>query len=280
MPDKRKNNKPPSPTHTTPATAMEDSLARLHEKLDSFGSQLAKIDVLEQTIGKLVLENTAFREEIHKKDAAIDQLTEKVNRLEQSMRSNSLRIHGLPITSSTPPTAVPGIVFKEIITPIFEAAQRCGDLPPAHATSMHFTLSHAFAIPSKKNSPSSPVIVKFYSEFIRSLVFKHKRDALPTTTDLSSNRVRPKYSIYEDLTASNHSLLRSFADDPRVKSAWSFSGQIRFKTHSSYTVYKATSLSDTFDKIVKPPTSTIVHASSNSSANPASNRYASLMDHT
>jgi hypothetical protein len=259
---------------------MEESLARLHEKLDSFGSQLAKIDVLEQTIGKLVLENTAFREEIHKKDAAIDQLTEKVNRLEQSMRSNSLRIHGLPITSSTPPTAVPGIVFKEIITPIFEAAQRCGDLPPAHAPSMHFTLSHAFAIPSKKNSPSSPVIVKFYSEFIRSLVFKHKRDALPTTTDLSSNRVRPKYSIYEDLTASNHSLLRSFADDPRVKSAWSFSGQIRFKTHSSDTVYKATSLSDTFDKIVKPPTSTTVHASSNSSSNPTSNRYASLMDHT
>ena len=280
MPDKRKNNKPPSPTHTTPATAMEDSLARLHEKLDSFGSQLAKIDVLEQTIGKLVLENTAFREEIHKKDAAIDQLTEKVNRLEQSMRSNSLRIHGLPITSSTPPTAVPGIVFKEIITPIFEAAQRCGDLPPAHAPSMHFTLSHAFAIPSKKNSPSSPVIVKFYSGFIRSLVFKHKRDALPTTTDLSSNRVRPKYSIYEDLTASNHSLLRSFADDPRVKSAWSFSGQIRFKTHSSDTVYKATSLSDTFDKIVKPPTFTTAHASSNSSSIPTSNRYASLMDHT
>ncbi len=123
MPDKRKNNKPPSPTHPIPANAaaMEDSLARLHEKLDSFGSQLAKIDVLEQTVGKLVLENTAFREEIHKKDAAIHQLTEKVNRLEQSLRSNSLRIHGLPITSSTPPTAVPGIVFKEIITLILEA---------------------------------------------------------------------------------------------------------------------------------------------------------------
>jgi hypothetical protein len=280
MPDKRKNNKPPSPTHPIPAIAMEDSLARLHEKLDSFGSQLAKIDVLEQTIGKLVLENTAFREEIHKKDAAIDQLTEKVNRLEQSMRANSLRIHGLPITSSTLPTAVPGIVFKEIITPIFEAAQRCGDLPPAHAPSMHFTLSHALAIPSKKNSPSSPVIVKFYSEFIRSLVFKHKRDALPTTTDLSSNLVRPKYSIYEDLTASNHSLLHSFADDPRVKSAWSFSGQIRFKTHSSDTVYKATSLSDTFDKIVKPLTSTTAHASSNSSSISTPNLYSSLMDHT
>jgi hypothetical protein len=229
-------------------------------------------------------ENIALREELQKKDATIDHLSEKVNRLEQSLRSNSLHIHGLPVTSSTPPTAVPGIVFKEIITPIFEAAQRCGDLPPTHALSMHFTLSHAFPIPSKKNSSSYPVIVKFYSEFIRSLIFKHKRDALPTTTDLPSNRIRPKYSIYEDLTASNHSLLRSFADDPRVKSAWSFSGQIRFKTHTSDTVYKTSSLSDTFDKLVKPAPSNPAHASSInssiSSSNLSSNRFSSLMDHT
>jgi hypothetical protein len=138
---------------------MEESLARLHEKLDSFGGQLAKMDGMEQTLGKLVQENIALREELQKKDTTIDHLSEKVNRLEQSLRSNLLRIHGLPVTSSTPPTAVPGI------TPIFEAAQRCGDLSPTHAPSMHFTLSHAFTIPSKKNSSSRPVIVKFYSEF-------------------------------------------------------------------------------------------------------------------
>jgi hypothetical protein len=274
----KKLNSPP-PTATA-AAAMEESLARLHAKLDSFGGQLAKIDGMEQTLGKLVQENSALREELRKKDTVIDNLSEKVNRLEQSLRANSLRIHGLPVTSSTPPTAVPGIVFKEIITPIFEAAQRCGDLPPGHTPSMHFTLSHAFTIPSKKNSHSCPVIVKFYSEFIRSLIFKHKRDALPTTTDLPSNRIRPKYSIYEDLTASNHTLLRSFADDPRVKSAWSFSGQIRFKTHSSDTVYKTSSLSDTFDKLVKPAPSSTAHASSTNSSHPTSNRYASLMDDT
>jgi len=275
----KKINSPPPPAATA-AAAMEESLARLHEKLDSFGGQLAKIDGIEQTLGKLVQENSALREELRKKDATIDHLSEKVNRLEQTLRSNSLRIHGLPVTSSTPPTAVPGIVFKEIITPIFDAAQRCGDLPPGHAPSMHFTLSHAFTIPSKKNSHSCPVIVKFYSEFIRSLIFKHKRDALPTTTDLPSNRIRPKYSIYEDLTASNHTLLRSFADDPRVKSAWSFSGQIRFKTHTSDTVYKTSSLSDTFDKLVKPPPSTPANANSTNSSNFTSNRYSSLMDET
>jgi hypothetical protein len=41
-----------SPPHTaTAAVAMEESLARLHAKLDSFGGQLAKIDGMEQTLG-------------------------------------------------------------------------------------------------------------------------------------------------------------------------------------------------------------------------------------
>jgi hypothetical protein len=256
---------------------MEDSLAKLHEKFDSFGSQLAKIDVLEQTISKLVQDNAMFREELRKKDAIIDQLSEKVNRLDQSLRANSLRIHGLPVTSNTPAAEVPNIVYKEIILPILEAAKASGDIPPAHIPSLHSTLVSAFTIPTKKNSASSPVIVKFYSESIRSLVFKHKRNALPTVTDLPSNRVRPKFSIYEDLTATNHSLLRSFADDPRVKSAWTFGGQIRFKPHHDDTVYKVSSISDTYDKLVRPPANP---SSAPTAPNRTSNRFSPLMDLT
>jgi hypothetical protein len=232
---------------------MEESLAKLHEKFDSFSNQLTKIDVLEQTIGRLVQDNAAFREELRKKDAIIDQLSEKVNRMDQSLRSNSLRILGLPVTPSTPASEVPTIVYREIVSPILEAAKQAGDIPADSIPPPHFIFSNAFSIPSKKNSSSSPVIVKFYSEAIRSLIFKFKRTSLPTINDLPSNRVRPKYSVYEDLTAANHTLLRSFADDPRVKSAWSFGGQIRFKTHLSDTVYKASSLTDTYEKLVKPP---------------------------
>ncbi len=70
------------------------------------------------------------------------------------------------------------------------------------------------------------------------------------------------------------------ADDPRVKSAWSFSGQIRFKTHTSDTVYKTSSLSDTFDKLVKPPASNSARDSPSNNSNNTSNRFSSLMDHT
>jgi hypothetical protein len=76
----------PTPSPTAPPIrniAMEESLASLHAKFDSFGTQLAKIDVLEQTISTLVQENIACREELRKKDVIIDQLSEKVNRLEQ-----------------------------------------------------------------------------------------------------------------------------------------------------------------------------------------------------
>jgi hypothetical protein len=228
---------------------MEESLAKLHAKFDSFGSQLAKIDNIEKSISTLVAENVALREEIREKDKTIEQLSEKVNKLDQSLRSNSIRIHGLPITSATSPSQVPGIVFKEIILPILDTAKQSGDIPPSYTPEIHSTLVNAFSLPSKKSS-TTPVVVKFYSEFIRNLVFKHKRATIPTAPDPSSNRVRPIYSIYEDLTAPNHTLLRSFADDSRVKSVWSFSGQIRFKTHQNDTIYRVTSLTDTFDKLV------------------------------
>jgi hypothetical protein len=210
---------------------MEESLASLHAKFDSFGTQLAKIDVLEKTISNLLQENTIFLEELQKKDAIIDQLTEKVNRLEQSMRVNSVRIHGLPVNSDTPASQVPNIVYREIILPIFEVAKQSGDLPPTAEPVLHFTLVNAFAIPAKKNAPSSPVIVKFFSEFIRGLVFKHKRAALPTTTDLSS-------------TPSSAPLLTT----PELKAQ----GSLEDKYASSHEdrVYKATSLLDTYDKLV------------------------------
>jgi hypothetical protein len=41
-------------------------------------------------------------------------------------------------------------------------------------------------------------------------------------------------------------------DDIRVKSVWTFGGQIRFKTNESEQVYKTKSLSDTYDTIIKP----------------------------
>jgi len=247
-----------SPT-TPPARIIPmDDVAQLHAKLDFLCTKIekidgleSKIDALESTIQKLVCENEDLRKQVASRDEVIEQLTEKANKLDQASRSTSLRILGLPITTSTPAAEIPGIVHREILAPIFEAAKINGDAPPDVRISPFFAISNCFAIPAKKNAASCSVIVKLSSESLRNLVFKYKKANLPTVTDPSTNRVRPAYSIFEDLSPANFTHFRAIADDYRVKSAWSYNGQIRFKLHEGETVYKATSLASTVDSIVK-----------------------------
>jgi hypothetical protein len=247
---------PSPPSHqATSKKAMEDSIAQINAKLDMICGKLPmldKIGEIESKVQVLVNENAALREEISKRDEKIDQLTSQVNKMDQASRATSLRILGLPITSSTPSTAIPDLVLREIIKPCLDSATACGDLPPSTSLPFHLLVTNVFALPSKKGSNSCPVILKLSSEFIRNLIFKHKKDSLPKDTDLTTHRVRNRYSIFEDLTTSNHAVLRSLADDPRVKSVWSYGGQIRFKTQESDTVYKVKNLTDTFDSLVTP----------------------------
>jgi hypothetical protein len=245
----------PPPHQATSKKAMEDSIAQMNAKLDMICGKLPmldKIGEIESKVQVLVNENAALREEISKRDEKIDQLTSQVNKMDQASRATSLRILGLPITSTTPSTAIPDLVLREIIKPCLDSATACGDLPPSTSLPFHLLWTNVFALPSKKGSNSCPVILKLSSEFIRNLIFKHKKDSLPKDTDLTTHRVRNRYSIFEDLTTSNHAVLRSLADDPRVKSVWSYGGQIRFKTHESDTVYKVKNLTDTFDSLVTP----------------------------
>jgi hypothetical protein len=162
---------------------------------------------------------------------------------------------GLPVTTQTPPSELYETVYREILVPTLESAKKEGDISAQAILPPHFLIVNAFTIPAKRSSQSSPVILKLNSEFIRSLIFKHKKAALPTITDISSNKVRNKYSIFEDLAPATHALFRSFSEDPRVKSVWSYSGQVRFKTQESDVVYKVKSLADTFETTVKPTAS-------------------------
>lgn len=262
---------PPTPTVPAPTTAaMEAYMADVSAKLDMLCGGLKKMEeidstvksldltvkAMDNTVKALVVENTSLRADIAKKDEKIQQLTEQVNRLDQASRSSSLRILGLPVTTQTHPAELNAIIFDKILNPILEAAKQCGDLQPQANFPPHFLISNAFAIPAKKASMSCPVILKLNSEMVRSLVFKHKKNALETMLDTSTNRVRNKFSIFEDLAPATHAVFRSLTDDIRVKSVWSYSGQIRFKTHESETVHKLKSLTDTYDSTVKPSSTT------------------------
>jgi hypothetical protein len=230
-------------------------MEQLNSKLDKMFS---KMESMETVLHSLKLENTAFREELaaarsecKKKDEAIAQLTEQVNRLDQASRASTLRIIGLPVSSSTPASEIPKIVFKEILSPVIEAAKANGELPPTTIMYPNLLIESAFMIPAKRDKPV-PVIVKLSSATTRTLIFRYKKTALPQIQDLANNRARSKFAIFEDLTPATHSQLNTFSSDHRVKSAWTFNGQIRFKIHDSETVYRARSLTDSYDSIVKP----------------------------
>jgi hypothetical protein len=250
---------------TSPAkvdSAMEAQLAALTANI---GQLCGKIDNLEKSLHELCVENTVVREElaaarkdIVKRDETIANLTKQVNRLDQDARASSLRIVGLPIDAATPPTAIPEIVFREVILPTVASVKAAGDLPPSVNPILQYTINQAFAIPSKKGK-SYPVIVKLASQHTRSLIFKHKKTALPSDRDLATNKVRSRYAIYEDLTPANHAQFRTLSADPRVKSIWSYGGQIRLKSYDSETVYKVRSLGDTADSLLKPSPSAMLH---------------------
>jgi len=114
---------------------MEEAVAKLLEqnaqintKLEMLCGLLPKVEEINTKIQSLATENAALRQDIADRDAKIDQLTSHVNKLDQASRSTSLRILGLPISPTTPSSAVPEIVYKEVIIPCIEAAIASGEI--------------------------------------------------------------------------------------------------------------------------------------------------------
>jgi hypothetical protein len=243
---------------------MEAQIADIASKLDMICGKLHKIDTIESklvlvetALSELKHENSFIREElaaarsvINKKDEIISNLSNLVNRLDQNARANSVRILGLPVTQQTPRAEVEKIVFDLVVNPCVEAAKKEGDLPASVVPFPSLLIDSAFVTPSKNNS-SAPVIVKFSNQTTRNLLFRYKKSALPQVKDPAIGRMRSKYSIFEDLSPSNFSLLQLFSKDSRVRSAWTYNGQVRFKTLDSEQMYRVKSPLDTFESITK-----------------------------
>ena len=270
MPSKRGKRQASSPLAditTSPSAPpilninMETKLAAIDSRLEFICGKLEQMNVLDAKLTNLQQENTALRQEvsslrveIEKKDDHITALTDQVNRLDQAARSTSVRIFGLDVTTTTSSTDLRAAVYTNIIQPILETAKESGDIPSSALPHPHLLIDNVFVLPTKKNTPP-PVILKLSSQYLRNLIFAHKKTALPKLLDLATNKQRNKFSIYEDLSPGNYAVFRSFADDQRVRSVWSYGGQVRFKVHDSEQFFKVRSINDTFDSLVKASTS-------------------------
>ena len=85
---------------------------------------------------------------------------------------------------------------------------------------------------------TKPIIARFFTRNIRSLIFRCKKEFAPkeqaagNSAPASAGRhQRPKYSIYDDLTKINFNKMRAISADKRVKACWSAKGQLKFKCH-------------------------------------------------
>jgi hypothetical protein len=233
---------------------MEAALLAINSQLASLNAKLDKIDLLEVAVNRLTSENVKTHEDLaavilinKEKEAIITLQADQINRCEQALRANSIRILGLPITKETPAADIAKIAFDHVLYPILEAAKEKNELnsyPP-----LSFLVDQAFSIPAKKGT-SLPVIIKLSSYFIRSLIFRHKKEILPKVLDPVTRTDRNTFSIFEDLSPANFTKLRSLLDDSRIKSAWSYNGQLKFKFHNSETVHRIKSLSDTADNYI------------------------------
>jgi hypothetical protein len=123
---------PPPPIRNI---AMEEALAKLLEqnaninsKLKTLCGILPKIEEIDSKIQSLMSENAALRKEVADRDSKIDHLTSQVNKMDQASHASSLWILGLPVTTSTPQSAIPEIVHKAIILPCLEAAIAKGEI--------------------------------------------------------------------------------------------------------------------------------------------------------
>ena len=243
---------PSSPLSPPFIPVMDPTMNAIMDKLNQLSGQmselLAKSDKQEAAITKLEAALAASTEENRLKDKIISKHTDQINNCEQSMRSSSLRIIGLPVTMESTPSTISNCVYELIMHPILEAAKCKGELDSY--PSRRFLIDSAFTIPSK-NPHSSPVIVKITHTFIRNLIFQLKKDVLPYTPVPNTNRTRPKYGIYEDLTPANFQQFRTMSDDERTTAIWTYNGQIKFKIKDRESIFRVRSLVDTVDTLTK-----------------------------
>jgi len=232
--------------------AVNTIMAKLEAMTNQMTAHYSKIETLEAAVIGLRADLAASVQTNLKKDEIITRQQDQINTCEQSIRSSSLRILGLPLVKDAPASIILNTVFDLIVQPILEHAKLKGDLEGY--PSRRFIIESAFCIPAK-NPASCPVIVKLSSTFIRSLIFQYKNDVLPKSLDAITKRNRHTFAIYEDLTSANFAHMRTLTEDPRTTSIWTYNGQIKFRTKDTDSIYRVRSLTDTVDSILKtrPP---------------------------
>jgi len=251
------------------STMLDDGIVKLLEDLKNemksdfktrFDAQEGRFLELKSMLIGVQVENTSLRATLDKKEREISGLRRKTNDNEQYMRSWSIRILDLAVPrdqDASNPDVIMRLVFNKILLPIFEGAVQRKILTeiPSYDT----ILETAHILPSKPNQ-TAPIIARFFSRNIKSMVFRLKKDFATRQQNQQQpavsqpgTKARPArlaHPFYEDLTTANFQKMRAIASDKRVLACWSVAGQLRFRLHGVDKVAKVANIYSTVEDII------------------------------
>jgi hypothetical protein len=143
-------------------------------------------------------------------------------------------------------------LYNKALLPILQGAHRQGAIGTIPSCSQLLETAHI--LPGQSGRPK-PIIARFYSRNLRSIIFKFKKDHAPrtpsTTTQKSTHRLpRFSYPIYEDLTRDTFICLKALSADTRTSACWTVSGHIKYKLNNSNDIKKVSSIYSSVDSII------------------------------
>ena len=214
---------------------MDGLSAQLLTSNSTISDLSARLTTIESLLKDTQAENSKLTEDLIVGAQENIKLKAKLNNLEQYTRSWSVRILGMSIPSEdeTEPEKVMQQLYTQLLKPILEGAVKKGllaSVPPADAI-----LETAHVLPGSMGP--KPIIARFFTRNIRSLIFRLKKEFAPKVQPLGEPAkrgnapLRQKFPIYDDLTKANFSKMRALAADKRVLACWSVKGQLKFKCH-------------------------------------------------
>jgi hypothetical protein len=232
---------------------MEELQEEMNDKLSVL---MEEVKTLSESLRTVKRENEQLKITVHKQAEEIADLHNVINDRELHARSWSIRALNIPIPAEqeTNNGAVMEAAYKELIAPILEGAKASGEIPAVPPCQSLIEIAHI--LPGK--GTRKPIIIRFFSRYWRSLLFKYRKEFAPRegpapTASSGGDQRRPakmRFPFYEDLTRATFRQLMAFQQHEQVVSAWTVSGVVRFKVKDRDTIFKVTSIHDTVEDFI------------------------------
>jgi TolA-binding protein len=230
---------------------MEDLQEEMNDKLSALMEEVQSLSGALRTVQK---ENEQMKKTIQNQADEIADLRNEINDREIHARSWSIRALNIPIPAGQESNngAVMEAVYKELVAPILEGAKAKGEIPAVPPC--HNLIEVAHILPGKSNK--KPVIVRFFSRYWRSLLFKHRKEfaprdgPAPAAAASATKPAKMRFPFYEDLSRLTFKQLMNIQQNEQVVSAWTVSGVICFKVKDNNAVFKVSSIYDTVEELV------------------------------